>query len=56
MPIKVYSIVHTIGNRIQGGERAGLFSVSKASILSFVIRPESEPTARGMAIHNVSNL
>ena len=50
MPMRVYSILQTIGKRKPGGARAGLFILSYISMLFIVRSADSPPTARVIRI------
>ena len=49
IPIKIYSIVQTIGNSQPGGAKSGLLIESKVSILFCVRSADKLPTASGIA-------
>ena len=55
MPISRYKMVQTIGNKNPGGDREGLLSCRKVSILFEEIRPDTAPVIRGIAMH-ISNV
>lgn len=51
IPISMYRMVHTNGNRAAGGDNGGWFSSPKVFIWSPAITAEIIPTSRGTAIH-----
>ena len=48
IPISTYKIVHTMGKRIDGGDRGGVVRVLYISILFLVRNAESRPMAMGI--------
>ena len=48
--MSMYNIVHTIGNKIAGGARGGLFKTEKVSIEFLVSNPAKIPTRSGKAM------
>ena len=55
IPIKVYKIVHTMGNNHPGGERGGLFILWNSSIPPPVMNAATPPTKSGSTIHLINN-
>ena len=49
IPIRIYRIVQTTGNSQPGGDRGGLLTDAKVSMLFCVNSAERLPTASGMA-------
>lgn len=55
IPIKMYKIVHTIGNKMRGGNKGGLFSWSIMEKLSAVREDASSPTKSGRRTHRIKS-
>lgn len=55
IPISIYSIVHTIGNKNPGGASGGLATLSKWNIISLVKYDDKPPTASGVTIQAINS-
>ena len=54
MPINMYRMVHTMGKRNPGGERGGLFIISKVFMPPPEISADKPPTANGITIASIN--
>lgn len=55
IPIKIYSMVHTMGKTAEGGLKAGLFNVIYTDVFP-LNREDNAPTASGMSIEIINEL